>query len=157
MKTDSQFSKINKWLSPSEPSTNLNEAKRKRHEGTGSWFLESEPFKEWKSGSRRYLWLHGIPGCGKTVLCSTIIEYLRQNKEDPSHIILDFFFDFKDKEKQSLDNLVRSLVAQLYSGCDHSRKELDTLFSSCEDGRRQPTPESLFATFQRMMNHAEKI
>jgi hypothetical protein len=95
--------------------------------------------------------------CGKTVLCSTIIEHLRQNKEDSSHLVLDFFFDFKDKAKQSLDKLVRSLIAQLYSGCEHSRKELDTLFSSCEDGRRQPTSESLFITFQHMMNHAEKI
>jgi SpoVK/Ycf46/Vps4 family AAA+-type ATPase len=157
MRTDSQSNKINDWLSPPDPSTNLNEAKKKRHEGTGSWFLESEQFKEWKSGPRRCLWLHGIPGCGKTVLCSTIIEYLRQNKEDSSHVVLDFFFDFNDIEKQSLDKLVRSLVAQLYSGCKHSRKELDTLFSSFEDGRRQPTTESLFATFQHMMNHVEKI
>jgi Cdc6-like AAA superfamily ATPase len=149
--------KIKNWLSPSDPSTNFNEAKEKRHEGTGSWFLESEPFKEWKSGSRRYLWLHGIPGCGKTVLCSTIIENLRQNKEDSSHIVLDFFFDFKNKEKQSLDKLVRSLIAQLYSGCEHSRKELDTLFSFCDDGRLQPTSESLFTTFQHMTNHAGKI
>ena len=113
MKADSRFREINNWLSPPDPSTNLNHAKERRHEGTGSWFLESEPFKEWKSGSRQCLWLHGIPGCGKTVLCSTIIEHLRQIK-DPSHIVLDFFFDFKDNEKQSLDKLVRSLVVQLY-------------------------------------------
>jgi Cdc6-like AAA superfamily ATPase len=149
--------KINNWLLPSDSSTNFNEAKGKRHEGTGSWFLESERFKEWKFGSRQCLWLHGIPGCGKTVLCSTIIENLRQNKEDSSHIVLDFFFDFKDEQKRSLDGLVRSLIAQLYSRCEHSRKELDTLFSSCEDGRLQPTSDSLFTTFQRMMNHAEKI
>lgn len=157
MKTDRRFSKINTWLSPSDPSANLNEAIAKRHEGTGSWFLNCQQFKEWKSGSRRYLWLHGIPGCGKTVLCSTIIEHLRQSKEDSSHTILDFFFDFKDKEKQTLNGLVRSLVAQLYSVCEHSRKELDALYSSCEDGRRQPTLESLTTTFQHMMGHAGKI
>jgi hypothetical protein len=158
MRTDSQFSKINNWLSPPDPSTNLNNAKSKRHEGTGSWFLESEPFKEWKSGSRRYLWLYGIPGCGKTVLCSTIIEHLRQNKEEgSSHVVLDFFFDINHIEKQSLDKLVRSLIAQLYSGCEKSRKELDKLFSSFEDGCQQPTLESLLATFQQMMNHVEKI
>ncbi|KAH8797815.1 Pfs, NACHT and ankyrin domain protein [Xylogone sp. PMI_703] len=153
---DSQSNKINDWLCPPNPSTNFNKAIAERQEGTGSWFLESEPFKEWKSGTRRYLWLHGIPGCGKTVLCSTIIEHLRQNQDSP-HVVLDFFFDFRDAEKQSLENLVRSFVAQLYSRCENSRKELDTLFSQCEDGRRQPTTESLVTTFQHMMNYVKEI
>ncbi|KAF7136844.1 hypothetical protein CNMCM5793_006414 [Aspergillus hiratsukae] len=153
---DNQSRKIYDWLKPPDPSTNLNEAQKKRHEGTGTWFLQSEPFKEWKAGKRRYVWLHGIPGCGKTVLSATIIEHLNQQL-DSSHVVLDFFFDFTDTNKQSLDTLVRSLVAQLYSRCENSRKELDKLFSSCEYGRQQPTHESLLDTFQHMVNHVEKI
>lgn len=153
---DSQFTKIENWLDAPNPSTNFNKAIAERHEGTGSWFLQSKPFKEWKSGTRRYLWLYGIPGCGKTVLCSTIIEYLCQNQDSP-HVVLDFFFDFRDPKKQSLENLVRSFIIQLYSRCENSRKELDTLFSQSENGRRQPTTESLVTTFQHMMNHAKEI
>lgn len=137
-------------------STNLNEAQNKRQEGTGSWFLQSKPFKEWKSGTRQNLWLHGIPGCGKTVLSAAIIEDLRQQL-DSSHFVLYFFFDFTDIDKQSLDKLVRSLVAQLYSRCDNSRKDLDKLFSSCGDGFQQPTYESLFTTFLQMVNYVGKI
>lgn len=62
---DSQFKGINDWLSPADPSTNLNDAIGKRHRGTGSWFLENSTFKDWNSGSRQHLWLHGFPGCGK--------------------------------------------------------------------------------------------
>ncbi|RHZ53561.1 uncharacterized protein CDV56_100734 [Aspergillus thermomutatus] len=153
---DNQSRKIYDWLKPPDPSTNLNEAQKKRHEGTGSWFLESEPFKEWKSETRRYLWLHGIPGCGKTVLSAIIIEHLNQQL-DSSHVVLHFFFDFTDTNKQSLNKLVRSLVAQLYWRCENSQKELDKLFSSCEYGRQQPTHESLLDTFQHMVNHVEKI
>ncbi len=153
---DNQAQKINKWLDPPDPSNNLNAANEKRHEGTGSWFLNSKPFKEWKSGTRRCLWLYGIPGCGKTVLCSTIIEHLRQNQESP-HVVLDFFFDFREAEKQSLDNLIRSIVVQLYSRCENSRKEIDTLFSQYEDGRQQPTTESLVKAFQHMTNQVEEI
>ena len=120
------------------------------------WFINSEVFREWKSGERRCLWLHGIPGCGKTVLSSTIVENLRNDQEDSSHIVLDFFFDFSEAEKQSLDKLARSLIAQLCSKCVDSRQELNSLFSSCEDGRRQPTTKSLLATFQRMVGSANK-
>lgn len=52
---------------------------------------------------------------------------------------------------------MRSLVAQLYSGCENTRKELDELFSSCEYGCRQPTYESFFTTFLQMVNCVEKI
>jgi NACHT domain len=154
---DNQSHNIHQWLQPSDPSTNYNKAKGKRQEGTGSWFLENRQFKEWKSGVRRYLWLQGIPGCGKTVLCSTIIEHLRQNQEDCSPVVLDFFFDFNDTDKQSQDKLVRSLVTQLYSRCENSREELNKLYSSHEDGRRQPLLGSLLETFQHMTKYTGKI
>lgn len=156
LKSGSHAYAINKWLSPPNTSTNLNEVLKKRQKGTGSWFLQSGLFKEWRSGARRYLWLHGIPGCGKTILSATIIEHLKQQL-DASFIVLDFFFDFSNADKQSLDKLVRSLVTQLYSRCEDSRKELDKLFSSCEDGLRQPTYESLFTTFLQMFDYVEKI
>jgi hypothetical protein len=155
---DSQVRKIFKWIHPPDPSTNFENAKHKRYKGTGSWFLESKSFREWKSGIRRYLWLHGIPGCGKTVLCSTIIDHLCQ-RDDSSDIVLAFFFDFRDIDKQSLQNLIRSLIAQLYGKSKNSRKELDQLFTSCDEGVRvrPPNTKELSTTFQHMMSHVEKI
>jgi predicted ATPase len=73
---DNQFDKIRRWLCPPDPSTNLNEAQKKRHKGTGSWFLKSKIFEQWKTGKFQHLWLHGLSGCGKTVLSATIIENL---------------------------------------------------------------------------------
>ncbi|RFU26253.1 hypothetical protein B7463_g10091, partial [Scytalidium lignicola] len=153
--SDNRSEKINTWLRSPDSSTNFNKAIADRHKGTGSWFLESRQFKEWKSGKRRHLWLHGIPGCEKTILCSTVIQHLRQNQG--AAYVIDFFFDFRDNQKQSFENLVRSFVSQLYSRCKNSRKELDILFSQCEDRHRQPTKESLFETFQHMINHIEEI
>ncbi|PGG97105.1 hypothetical protein GX51_07506, partial [Blastomyces parvus] len=153
---DNQLDKIRKWLSPPDTSTNLHKAQKSCHKGTGSWFLQGTLFKEWMSGACPYLWLHGIPGCGKTVLSSTIITHLNRQCNS-SHVVLDFFFDFTDTNKQLLHKLVSSLVVQLYSKCENSRKELDKLHSSCHDGGRQPTDESLFATFQRMLGYVGRV
>ncbi|KAJ5356110.1 hypothetical protein N7517_010719 [Penicillium concentricum] len=156
LKRSSHFNAIEKWLSPPDTSTNLNEALEKRLEGTGSWFLESEAFQEWEKRERPFLWVHGIPGCGKTILSATTIEHLNQTASiEPSPITLDFFFDFSDSDKQSLKKLVRSLIAQLYSRCPDSQAEADRVFSSHNDGNRQPTEKLQFETFSRMLNHVK--
>lgn len=152
---ENQYHKIYDWLDHPDPSTNFNKAIEKRHPGTGSWFLTDELFENWKSGTDRHLWLHGIPGCGKTVLSATIIDHLQHL--DPPRVVLYFFFDFSDSDKQSLDKLVRSLVAQLYSKRENTRKELDKLFLSCESGRTQPEPKSLFATFLHMLRNVKEV
>ena len=156
LKSDSHLDKLKKWLSPPDPSTNRNAAKDKRHGNTGNWFVTSTAFLEWKSGSRRHLWLHGLAGCGKTVLTSTILDHLHDARPD-SCICLDFFFDFRDKDKQHLDNLLRSLAFQLYSQCADAQRDLDTLFTSCDDGRKQPATVLLSRTVHEMMQRPQKL
>lgn len=156
LKSDSHLDKLKTWLSPPDPSTNRNAAKETREEGTGDWFVTSTAFLEWKSGLRQHLWLHGLVGCGKTVLTSTILDHLHDARPD-SCVCLDFFFDFRDKDKQRLDNLLRSLAFQLYSQCADARKDLDSLFTSCDDGRKQPTAVSLSRTVHGMMQHPQEL
>lgn len=121
LKSDGHFDKLRRWLSPSDPSTNLNAAKEKRHEGTGDWFINSDAFSEWKSGSRRHLWLHGLAGCGKTVLTSTILDHLRSAPAD-SFVCLDFFFDFRDKENStSITYCGHSLLSYTYNVPKHGK------------------------------------
>ncbi|GAB1198630.1 hypothetical protein APSETT444_007957 [Aspergillus pseudonomiae] len=152
LKSENQPDTIRKWLLPPDPSTNLNEALNKKHIGTGSWPLESEPFQKWKGSDYNILWLHGIPSAGKTVVSASIIAALSQEPDQSENIpLLYFFFDFSDNKKQSLSGLVLSLVTQLGSMSDTARGCLDTLFLSAQ-GRGQPTDEALCATSQQMLD-----
>lgn len=154
--SDNHLQKLKTWLSPPDPSTNRNAAKEKRQEGTGNWFVTSTAFLEWKSGSRQHLWLHGLAGCGKTVLTSTVLDHLHNARSD-SCVCVDFFFDFREINKQYLDNLLRSLAFQLYSQCPDARKDLNTLFTSCDDGQKQPATASLSKTIHAMIQHPQKL
>jgi hypothetical protein len=145
---------IYRWLSPSDPSTNFNKALQQRQEGTGLWILQSSLFTKWHSQQNSFLWLHGIPGCGKTILSSTIIEHLVDTH--PDLLLLYFYFDFTDASKQTLDNVIRSLISQLYHKRKDTRKLLDSLFSSCNEGYR-PTSESLCEVFLQMISQAQEI
>ena len=52
--------KIHLWLAAPDPSSNHNDACRKRQATTGEWFINGEEFRQWKSGLNSFIWLHGI-------------------------------------------------------------------------------------------------
>lgn len=110
--------KVVAWLSAPPTSVNAANARQNRHEGTGQWFLDSPDFcdwKDWKAASRKCLWLKGMPGSGKTVLVTRIIDHLEQlhhGKDDC--ITIGFFYDYSDNELQNVDGMARSFSTQLY-------------------------------------------
>jgi DNA replication protein DnaC len=147
--------KIGRWLQAPDPSINYNKALKLRHEGSGGWFLKSSNFTEWKEQKSSFLWLHGIPGCGKTVLSSSIIKNLESSTSHQP--LLYFFFDFSDASKQKFESMVRSVITQLYYKHPETRQELDSLFSSCKDGQDQPSNESLCNVLIRMIEQVKEI
>ncbi|KAJ6118794.1 NACHT nucleoside triphosphatase [Penicillium samsonianum] len=154
IRTDLRTDKIRGWLCPPDPSTNANHAKTLRHEGTGVWLLENPVFESWHSGSRRQLWLHGLAGCGKTVLSATVLDHLAKGKHG---LILSFFFDFSDSTKQTLDGMLRSLAFQLYQGGVGSAIYLDTLFQAHQSGGGQPATSTLSDIVFKMLAVQRKV
>jgi len=78
--------KIHRWLSSLDPSSNHNDACKKRQPTTGAWFVGSDQFAEWKFSSNSFLWLHGIRKYAfyrrVVQICWLLIEYhswVRQN------------------------------------------------------------------------------
>jgi hypothetical protein len=147
---------IRDWLSAPDPSTNYESALEKRHEGTGSWFTCGKAFEDWKKQSSSFLWLHGIPGCGKTVLSSTIIEHLR-NSTTSAQVLLYFFFDFNDTNKQTLENMLRSLVYQLYQKQPNARGPLNQLWGSTRGDNQQLSKNSLRDVLLVMLSKVTKV
>ena len=108
-----RFHKIVDWLSPPDPWSNHRSARQLHEPHTGSWFLQSDQYRRWKGGQTRHLWLYGKAGCGKTVLSSTVIGDLRPRCESPNAGLAVFYFSFSDYRKQTLGDLLLSLVGQL--------------------------------------------
>ena len=146
--------KIRLWLSGVDPSLNYNRALRKRHEGTGTLLVEDDVFRDWKqdAGSDSIIWLYGIPGCGKTILCSTVLEHVLHSCAATSDVaVLYFFFDFNDMKKQQHEGMIHSLVSQLSMHFVSVPPALETLYSFCIEGGRKPNFEALKKTFHEMI------
>jgi hypothetical protein len=85
--------------------------------------------------------MYGKAGCGKTILCSTVIEDVRHAcEQDPDASHAFFYFSFSDDRKQSDGDLLRSLVAQL----GWREPGLSMLRQTYEDARGSvPGPDEL--------------
>ncbi|MCJ1467598.1 hypothetical protein MMC07_006223 [Pseudocyphellaria aurata] len=70
--------KIVRWLSQTDPSTNHNAARDSHEPQTGDWFLSGEEYSHWKKTPQSFLWIHGIAGCGKTVLSSLLAQLVKK-------------------------------------------------------------------------------
>jgi hypothetical protein len=154
-KTKSQEERLRKicnWLSAPDPSTNYRKAHEQRQAETGLWLLDGSKFTEWKERAESRLWLYGIPGCGKTILSSTIIEHLLQHCHDNATMVTAYFyFDFNDIQKQDPELMLRSLLRQLLQRLSTTPKGVDALFSVCENGQRQPSMHALLEVAPQVM------
>lgn len=155
MKTDSHTARITRWLNFADPSTNINNARQSRHKGTGTWFLQSQSYKNWKNGSYQSLWIYGITGSGKSVLSATILDNLVEI-DDVSTLTLAFFFDFRDEKKQKLNDMLCFLASQIYYLRPASRQPLDDLFASHQDGRQYPNADSISKCLAEMLKMVDQ-
>ncbi|KAL8834139.1 MAG: hypothetical protein Q9170_003886 [Blastenia crenularia] len=154
---DDEYDKIRRWLSAPDASINFNAALKKRHADTGSWLLQSEKYIQWKTNRRSFLWLHGIPGCGKTVLSSTVIEDLCQGTSPSNPNVAYFYFDFNDSKKQHVDQMLRSLIVQLSSGQQPTLGILKSSFEDCRKGEKQPQTKELVALLKDLAKLPDRV
>ncbi|KAH8882457.1 hypothetical protein GQ53DRAFT_665922, partial [Thozetella sp. PMI_491] len=83
-----------------------------RHPLTGLWLTHILEFQNWLSVPGSKLWLSGIPGAGKTVLASTVIEEAISRSSD-SNAVGFFFCDYRNVKTQSIANILGALAAQI--------------------------------------------
>ena len=103
----SEFDKAFLWLPTTDPSVNHNAACGKHEPGTGDWLIkDSVPFKSWRDQAKQCLRLHGVMGCGRTVLCSSVIEHVKEHLEvqctsqpEKNFAVAYFYFGFSDDRK----------------------------------------------------------
>ncbi|KAL2676553.1 hypothetical protein Neosp_010314 [[Neocosmospora] mangrovei] len=107
------------WLSSFDHTAQQNDISVRRQAGTGGWLLESPEFISWKSTKGKTLFCPGIPGAGKTILSSIVVEeLLEQFRDDSSVCIAHVYFNYQQQESQTVGqvfaNLLRQLVASQF-------------------------------------------
>ena len=125
------------WLTPIDYYTHQNDFIKRREAGTGQWLLDSKQFEAWIESEGQTLFCTGIPGAGKTILTSIVIDTLSETWDDTVGIAY-VYCNFRRQNDQNAIDLLASLLKQLA----RSRPSLPDAVRSLYDrhGSKQSRP-----------------
>jgi hypothetical protein len=150
-----RHSQVLQWIKVTDPSSNHNAARKKHQPTTGEWFLQSKQFVAWLEGRIPSVWVHGIPGAGKTILCSTVIDHVAEFCNPDSRQRHAYFcFDFNDANKRTVTGMLRSSLQQL--SAVNLCPELDRLYQQCGEGNHEPRVEALVETVILLLSSSDR-
>ncbi|KAJ6588433.1 ankyrin repeat-containing domain protein [Mycena capillaripes] len=155
--------KIIRWFSPLNFFPQQDDIFATRQEGTGEWLLNTDEFKEWKSGTGVTFWCYGMPGAGKTVLASLVVNHLskeaevqRQEFKAPSFGVACVYCNHKETSLQTPLNLISSLWRQLIYGQSISGYVRD-LYDKHSERHTRPTMEEALAALRSVIAGYSKV
>ena len=123
------------WLKAPDATIDHNNACLKKQSGTGEWLLRDPRFIAWLTKEDSILWLNGFAGSGKSVLCSTTIQFVhRHRRSDPRVGIAFFYFTFNDESKRDESAMLRALLLQLTNQAPDGHADLEKLYDSYRTG-----------------------
>ena len=156
VRTSQISSNLRDWLNAPDATIDHNAACAKKHPGTGMWLVKSLQFSGWLTEENSIIWLNGFAGSGKSVLCSTAIQFaLRHRRSDPSVGIAFFYFTFNDKSKQDESAMLRALLIQLSSQLQDGHADLIWLHDSYKTG--VPPSPVLIDYLQRLIQRFHHV
>jgi predicted PilT family ATPase len=135
------------WITPDDYGPLQSDYFRRRQAGTGEWLLNSMEFQIWLKTSQETLFCPGIPGAGKTILTSVVINYLtRRTSEDRSLGVAYVYCNFQQKDEQTADRLLLSLLKQLSKRLPTIPGEVSNLYNQHKTDQTRPSLEEISRT-----------
>jgi Cdc6-like AAA superfamily ATPase len=92
LRKHNEYQAVLDWLTPVDYATQQSDFISRRQEGTGQWLLDSDQFRNWVDQSNQTLFCPGIPGAGKTMMTSTVVEHLQTRFRNDSSVGIAYIY-----------------------------------------------------------------
>ncbi|KAL8970187.1 MAG: hypothetical protein Q9183_001637 [Haloplaca sp. 2 TL-2023] len=99
-----------------------------RQEGTGTWILHHDEYRTWYEAiSSAALCCFGIPGCGKTILASSIVDILQSDTlTHKSSVVAYYYCDYAAQKTLQPGIILGTILKQFFD--DRIPKEMEYKF-----------------------------
>ncbi|KAK8123111.1 hypothetical protein PG984_011781 [Apiospora sp. TS-2023a] len=139
--------KVLEWLTNSNFGDKQSDCLRKRQDGTGKWFLDSSEYQEWLATPSQILLCSGMPGAGKTIIASIVIEHLESQSAGSDKGLCYAFCDFNKRDDQTFERLMLSLLKQLVKCKQSLPKAVEALYNLHTQRDTRPQIKEIMETF----------
>jgi Cdc6-like AAA superfamily ATPase len=152
-KQDEQEHKaILNWLTTVNYANQQNDAIVRRQDGTGLWLLNSNEFKQWVTEGEMTLFCPGIPGAGKTIMTSIIVEHLQSRfQSDATTGIAYIYCNFRQQKQQKPQDLLSSLLKQFVQKQPSTLESVKDLYERHKDNQSRPSVGEISKTLHSVV------
>ncbi|KAJ6028685.1 hypothetical protein N7540_004261, partial [Penicillium herquei] len=137
--------KILDWISKTDFGPKQRDYFKRRQPGTGQWFLDSKDYQTWLNSEKQSLFCPGIPGAGKTIIASIVVNDLFDKYHNDTTVGIAYVYcNFQLKNEQKIEDLLASLLKQLAQRHISSMEFLKKLYSQNEAKQTYPSLDDIF-------------
>ena len=137
------------WLTSIDYAAQQSDFISRRQGGTGQWLLDSDEFHEWLNQKQQTLFCPGIPGAGKTMITSIIIESLCTRFENDGSVGIAYLYcNFRQQQDQKPADLLASLLGQLVQGQPSVSSSVKSLQERYRAKRTRPSFDEISQVLQ---------
>ncbi|KAF7960203.1 hypothetical protein EAE96_001801 [Botrytis aclada] len=150
--------KILNWLTLIDYTSQQHDFITQRQADTGQWLLDSSVFTEWVNSDKQKLFCPGIPGAGKTILASIVVEELVNRFRNEKDVGIAYLYcNFRRQHDQKIDDLLLSLLKQLSGHNSSLPGAVKDLFNLNSRVRARPSTEEISSTLKSVIDSYSKV
>jgi Cdc6-like AAA superfamily ATPase len=146
------------WITLIDYAHQLNDFIARRQAGTGQWLLDSTEYQTWVETNKQTLFCPGIPGAGKTILTSIVVEELTTRFQNNESIGIAYLYcNFRRQHEQKVEDLLASLLKQLTRGRSSLPDTIKSLYDSHQDKRTRLSFDEISRALQSVATMYSRV
>jgi hypothetical protein len=156
---DQEHKTIHIWLTPIDYAPQQSDYIGRRQPGTGQWLLDSAEYQAWLKTNKQTLFCPGIPGAGKTILTSIVIDDLYTQFQNESTVGIAYLYcSFLQHDEQKAEGLLASLLKQLSQELPSLPDIVKTLYDDHHEKKQtRPSFDEISRTLQSVAAMYSKV
>lgn len=149
---------VAEWLSTSDYPAQQSDLINRCQEGTGTWLFRSTEYQAWLDGVGSTLYCPGLPGVGKTMITSIMINKLQQRFRGDRNVSIAYVYcNYKRQKEQTIYHLMVSLLKQLIQQQPYLPASASILFSQHAGKKTRPSLDEISSALRAVLQGLVRV
>jgi hypothetical protein len=155
---DQDLQKLLDWLTPVDYGPQQSDYISRRQAGTGQWLLDSAEFQTWVKTNKQTLFCPGIPGAGKTIITSIVIDHLWTEFRNDNNIgIAYLYYNYGRQQEQKTEDQLLALLKQLIWKQPSVPSGIKCLYENHKTKGTRPSYDEITTALHTTVLHYSKV